>query len=667
MRLFIAEKPSLGSAIADGLSGPRHGVRGSRGLTHYFVGDDAVTWCIGHVYELFDPEEYDVAWAKWSLDALPLVPKVWRRRAKPEAREQIAAIRSLLAKASVVVHAGDPDREGQLLVDEVLEELGNRKPVRRLWLQATDQASVARALADLRDNASYRALRDSAEARSWGDWLVGMNATRRVTLAGRQAGADGVWSVGRVQTPTLALVVRRDQEVEAFRPKDFFTVTATVEGGGGRFACRWVPGEGLPVDEAGRVVDRALATAVVARLSGAQAAVTRFASKEKTEAQPLPFSLSQLQITCNRLFGMAAQETLEVAQRLYEAKLTSYPRTDCGYLPESQFGEAPAVLAELAVSYPSAVAKASTSVRSPAWNDAKLTAHHGIVPTGVVAPLEGRAALVYDLIVRRYLAQFYPPHRYQETHVELVSEGEKLAAKGRVEIASGWRELFARERSAADPGAEPLVVLPRLAVGDRCRCAEASVQSKKTTPPARHTEASLLAAMQTVHRLETDPRIRERLKETSGIGTPATQAGIIETLKRRGYLELRKKELISTPKGRQLISVLPAELKSAGLTALFEDMLEQISRGQASKADFLARQTAFITAFVRAPLPAAFRPAADLIACPFCGVGHLRKIRGKNGVFWGCSSYRDGCQATAPDAGGKPRLEGARAALRSAP
>jgi len=655
MRLFIAEKPSLGKAIAHCLPGQRQEHRGGKGATHITVGGDVVTWCFGHIYELLEPDEYDPAWEKWSLQSLPMIPTQWKRKPKSEAKEQIKVIKDLLKQCSEVVNAGDPDREGQLLVDEVLEELKCQKPVKRIWLNATDEKSVEKALKSLKDNAEFRPLKDSAEARSWGDWLVGMNATRKMTLLGRQAGLDGVLSVGRVQTPTLALIVQRDHTIENFKPKDYYVVYGTIVATGQKFRARWIPSEAVPLDESGRLLDKALADAVALKMSGKPAAVTKFDAKEKNEGQPLAFSLDKLQMECNKRFGLSAQQTLEIAQELYESKLASYPRTDSGYLPESQFSEAEGVLSGLSSLYPTEVEKADRSIRSQTWNDAKVTAHHGIIPTGVISELSGNKAKVYDLIVRRYLAQFYPPYKYLESSVDLSCEGEKLTARGRVALASGWKVLFQEEKAEEEDTSEKeeIVSLPRLQNGQTLECEKAETQAKKTTAPPRFTEATILQAMLNIHNFETDPEIKKRLKESAGIGTPATRATIIETLKKRGFVEEKKKSLISTDKGRQLISVLPLHMKSPGLTALFEQLLESVASGESTKESFLEKQTAFVTKFVNSELNGTLKASGPVHTCPECKKGSLRKRPGSNGVFWGCTTFPD-CKASFPDAKGKP-------------
>jgi DNA topoisomerase-3 len=651
MRLFIAEKPSLGEAIAQCLPGPKQKLKG-----YITAGDDdIVTWCFGHIYELLEPQEYNESWKEWKMSDLPLVPKEWKLKPKSDAKDQIKLIKDLIGRATEIVNAGDPDREGQLLVDEVLEELKCKKPVKRLLLPALDEKSVRTALLDIRDNRDFQNLKDSAQARSWGDWLVGMNATRKMTLLGRAAGMDGVLSVGRVQTPTLSLVVLRDQAIESFKPKDFYSVRAHFSSEGKDFSARWMPREDVAVDESGRVLDREVAEAVAAKLSGKEALVQKYEAKEKSEAQPLSLSLDKLQMECNRRFGLSAQETLDIAQKLYEAKLASYPPSDCGYLPESQHGDASHILEGLTAAYSNEIAIADITIKTATWNDKKVSAHHGIIPTGTISDLSGKARDVFDLIVRRYIAQFYPPHRYQESVIELSIEGERLNAKGRVPIILGWKSLFGPEVSieSDDNTKEETATLPELNEGQSLHCAKADLEAKKTSPPPRFTEASLLQAMLNIHLHETDPEIKKRLKETAGIGTPATRANIIETLKKRGFLEEKKKSVVSTDKARQLIGVLPNHMKSPGLTALFEELLESVATGQTTKESFLEKQTAFVTKFVQSDLNGKLKPSGPVHVCPECNKGNLRKRPGSKGAFWCCTSYPE-CKATFDDVKDRP-------------
>ena len=679
MRLFIAEKPSLGRAIAQYLPAPGSPV--GRPATHIAAGQDVVTWCFGHLLEMAEPEAYGPEYKRWAFDSLPILPAQWKLEPRKDAAAQIKAIRGLLKGCDEVVHAGDPDREGQLLVDELLEWLGNRKPVRRIWLAALDEASVRKALADLRDNRDYARLKTAAELRQRGDWLVGMNLTRAYTLAGRGQGDTGVLSVGRVQTPTLALVVNRCLAAEQFVPKDFYTVAAAIILPQGAFTACWKPGDGVPVDEEGRVVDRRHAEAARAKAEGRPAQVASYEAKEREQAPPLPYSLSGLQQAANKLYGLGAQAVLDTAQALYEAKAATYPRTDCPHLPESQWADARRVMAGLPAEYAALAAQADLARRSKAYDDKKITAHHAIVPTGQPpGNLDARQRQVYDLVVRAYLAQFFPPSRQRDVRVVLDLAGEVFEAAGTTPLEPGWKAVYSGQAGQANGGgaeaengeedrgagdgqansANPGQTLPQAKPGDTGVCQKADVVAKKTTPPARFTEGALIAAMTGIHRLVDDPDLKKRLKETDGIGTEATRAGIIETLKKRGFIAEKGRKLHDTPAGRALVQALPEQIKSPGLTGLFEQLLKGVEEGAVSPERFMQQQVAFVEKYVlhakSAASQAAPPGAPQAPACPACREGSLRRIKGKKGVFWGCTRYDDGCKATFVDRAGKPSI-----------
>lgn len=659
MRLFVAEKPSLGRAIAQYLPG-KAVPRGPAGKppTHLDCGDDVVTWCFGHLLEMAPPEAYGDHYRKWSFDGLPILPKQWRLVPKDTAKAQIKVIKDLLACADQVVNAGDPDREGQLLVDEILEHLVSCHPVKRIWLAALDEKSVRKALADLRDNADYQNLKASAVARQRGDWLVGMNLTRAYTLAGRKTGYDGVLSIGRVQTPTLALVVNRDLAIETFKSQNFFAVLATIAAADGSFSARWKPADIVPVDESGRVLDKTIADAVAGKVAGKSGEVIQYEASDKLQAVPLPYSLSTLQVAANKALGLGAQDVLDIAQALYEAKLTSYPRTDCTWLPESQHADAAQVLAGLPEEYADLIKQADTSLKSAAWNDKKIAAHHAIIPTGQKASLTGKQAQVYDMIVRAYLAQFFPPFAYRQTNILLDVAGEAFVASGKVPLAPGWKAVFGSAVEDEEEGDDKAdkQTLPALADGEAVSCESATVQQKKTTPPARFTEGTLISAMTNIHQLVEDPELKKRLKETAGIGTEATRAGILQTLKKRDFLVGKGKQIVSTDAGRILIQALPEKVKSPGLTGLFEQLLDGIASGEVSPEQFLGKQTEFVTKYVEdAKTSTLSLPASH--PCPVCKTGYLRRRKGARGDFWGCSAYPE-CKTSFDDKVGKPDLEG---------
>lgn len=660
MRLFIAEKPSLGRAIAQYL--PVKGIpQGGQGriVTHIVAGDDVVSWCFGHLLEMAEPDDYNAAYKRWSFNTLPIVPSDWRLLPRESAKVQINAIKLLLAKCDIVVHAGDPDREGQLLVDELLEHLGNTKPVQRIWLSALDESNVRKALANLKDNMSYANLKASAEARQRGDWLVGMNLTRAYTLAGQQGGYQGVLSIGRVQTPTLALVVNRDLSIENFNPRDFYAVVATIQAIDGNFIARWKPSEDVPVDESGRVIDQNIAEEIATKTTGKAGTVVSFVAAKKNQAAPLPFSLSTLQAMANKKLGLGAQEVVDIAQSLYESKLTTYPRTDCNYLPESQLVDAPKILASLPAEYEEFVKQADTSLKSVAWNDKKITAHHAIIPTGHRASLTGKQQQVFDLIVRAYLAQFFPPYTYCETSIVLNLEGETFTASGKVPLLPGWKIVYGamfEESTSGTKDKASAQTLPLVKKGELVECIDAKVEFKKTTPPARYTEGTLIQAMTNIHNLVDDPELKRRLKETAGIGTEATRAGIIETLKKRVFIVEKGKQIISTEAGRCLIAALPSSVKSPGLTGLFEQLLDGIAEGRFTMEQFLKKQSEFVTKFVNHAKTSDLG-LAPAYPCPVCKIGHLRRRTNNTGVIsWFCVRSQEGCTVMYQNKSGKPEL-----------
>lgn len=595
MRLFIAEKPSLARAIADALPGPHTKrpafIECGRG--------DVVAWCAGHILELAEPEEYAPECKAWRLEHLPIAPVEWRLAVT--ARELLQAIRSLLPKASRVVHAGDPDREGQLLVDEVLEFLGYKGPVDRLLISDLTPPAVRKALGELQPNAKFRGLYEAALARQRADWLFGINLTRLYTILGRAGGYDGVLSVGRVQTPLLGLIVRRDAEIEQFKPRPYYVVRATVRSAGGSFGCAWHAADGLTgvLDEEGRLVSREHAARIKAKISGQRGEVTSYAGEKRSEPPPLPYALAALQIDAGKRLGLGPKETLDACQALYEThRLVSYPRSDCAYLPEGQHEQAAAALAALAVNLPAlspAIREASPALRSRAWNDNKITAHHAIIPTLVKKPARELAPPergVYELIARRYLAQFYPPFEYFETKLEIAIEGERFRVSGRQAIADGWRRLvtpFADEEEKEEVDQESsTVALPALAQGEQVECADVKITERQTTPPKRFTDATLIQAMTGIARYVQDPKIKKLLRETDGIGTPATQAAIIQTLFERRFIEKRGRHVASTPIGRALVQSLPDVATRPDMTALWEAAMRRIADGQMPLGQFLA-------------------------------------------------------------------------------
>jgi DNA topoisomerase III len=582
MRLIIAEKPSLARAIAEALPGAARQQEGA-----LVAGDTTVTWCLGHLLEQAPPDAYDPSLKPWRRDRLPILPDPWRLVPRPKARGQLAVIRRLLKAAREVVHAGDPDREGQLLVQEVIEHLGWKGPVSRLLVSDLNRPAVVRSLARLEDNARYQPLYRAAQSRARADWLYGINLTRAWTLTGRLAGHDGVLSVGRVQTPVLGLVVRRDAEIRDFAPRPFFALWVDLAVARGALRAWWVPGEAHPRDDQGRLLAREPAATLAERLPGAEGRLVTLDSQDRRQAAPLPYSLSALQVDAARRLGLSAQAVLDTCQRLYERhRLITYPRSDCRYLPEEHLTSARATLEGACGGDETLrgwLTGADFTRRSRAWNDARVGAHHALAPTGKPADtkrLSRDEANVFRLIARNVLAQFYPALATREVKAAFTILGETFRARGQEILDAGWKPLFTT-RDEAPP-------LPPLTEGEACRVRATGVEDRETRPPDPFTDASLIKAMMTIARYVDDPAVKRTLREQDGLGTEATRAGIIETLIMRGYLVRRCKALRATRLGDALIASLPEAVGRPERTALWEQRLVAIAEQGDDPGPFLA-------------------------------------------------------------------------------
>lgn len=586
MRLIVAEKPSLARAIADALP-----VKATRREGYLEAGDTVVSWCLGHLLEQAPPERYDPRYKQWRLDDLPILPERWQLVPRSQARTQLAVLRKLIKSADSVVHAGDPDREGQLLVQEVLNHLGWRRDTQRLLVQDLNRPAVVKALGQLEDNRRYQPLFEAAEARSRADWLYGINLTRAWTLIGRQAGFDGLLSVGRVQTPVLGLVVRRDRDIAAFEPKPFYVLWADLRVASGSLRAWWQPGEQHPLDgscfdEQGRLLDPNPAQALTQHLMGAEGHLAQLEQKRKRQAAPLPYSLSSLQIDAARRHGLSAKRVLDVCQSLYERhQLITYPRSDCRYLPAAHHREAAKTLTNACrhdKELGSWVNRADFKLRSKAWDDAKVGAHHALAPTGRPADMDKLnrdEANLFRLIARNVLAQFYPALETFETQAIFDILGERFKAQGREILEPGWKPLFTTR--------DDVPTLPPLTRGESASVTDAGCEARETRPPEPFTDASLIKAMMNIARYVEDPAVKRTLRESDGLGTEATRASIIETLLTRGYLLRVGKAINATRTGHALIDSLPPAASRPERTALWEQRLSAIAENQDAPAPFL--------------------------------------------------------------------------------
>lgn len=595
MRLIVAEKPSLARAIAAAWPNATF----SRQEGYLAGGDVVVSWCLGHLLEQAAPDHYDPRYKRWNLHDLPIIPSTWQLEPRKQARSQLAVLRRLIKQATTIIHAGDPDREGQLLVQETLEYLGWKGPTQRLLVNDMNPAAIRKAIGQLRDNREFAALYAAAQTRARADWLYGINLSRAWTLTGQQAGHDGVLSVGRVQTPVLGLVARRDEQIERFTPVPYYVLSVTFATSGGPCTAFWQPQDmetlqaSQLADEQGRILDRRQIDALTPRLmEGSPGRVTQAERKPRRQPAPLPYSLSTLQVDAARRYGLRAQHTLDCCQALYERhKLVTYPRSDCRYLPMTFLHSAARDLAQ-AVEGNERLTNwqrgCDMNRHSRAFNDAKIGAHHALAPTGrspAGISLTQAEQQVYELIVRNVLAQFYPDLEFDE--LTLIFDAplddapvERFLARGRHIRVPGWKPLFSSSAEAPE--------LPRLTPGESVQIAEWQVDDRMTRPPEPFTDASILNAMTHIARYVDDARVRQTLRDTDGLGTEATRAGIIEMLVTRGLLVREGKAIRASRTGRALIAALPDDATRPERTALWEQRLTAIAEQKDAPAPFMA-------------------------------------------------------------------------------
>ncbi len=598
MRLFVAEKPSLARAIADILPKPHQ-----RGEGFIRCGEnDYVTWCVGHLLEQAEPDSYNPDYKQWRLEHLPIVPEKWQLVPRKEVAKQLKIVEKLIHQADILINAGDPDREGQLLVDEVFNyahlPIEKVEQIQRCLISDLNPSAVEKAVKKLQPNRDFIPLATSALARARADWLYGINMTRAYTIRGRQAGYNGVLSVGRVQTPVLGLIVRRDLEIEHFQPKDFFEVLAHIahdEKTEPNFTALWQPSKACEdyQDDDGRVLSKGLAENVVKRIYQQPAEITAYEDKREKETAPLPYSLSALQIDGAKRFGISAQEVLDTCQDLYEKhKIITYPRSDCRYLPNEHFADRTKVIQAIAThcsDYQNLPSTVNLEQKNRCWNDKKVEAHHAIIPTAKNRPvsLNLREQQIYQLIARQYLMQFCPDAEYRKSKITLTIAGGTFIAQARNLQIAGWKELIGKE-DEEEQVAPPLPVVKKRQI---LFCHQGEIVSKKTQPPKPFTDATLLSAMTGIARFVQDKELKKILRETDGLGTEATRAGIIELLFKRGFLVKKGKNIHSTETGRILIQALPDIATQPDMTAQWESQLTGISKKETNYQHFMWQLT----------------------------------------------------------------------------
>ena len=656
MIVCIAEKPSVAADIAK-IIGATHHHRVGRNAGYYEGNGYQVTWTFGHLCELKNPEEYSPYWKAWSLAALPMVPERFGIRLKEGVEEQFNVIEQLFAKAERIINCGDAGQEGELIQRWVMQKAGATCPVERLWISSMTEEAIREGFARLRPQSDYQGLYEAGLCRAIGDWLLGMNATRLYTLKygdnNRRRGAQPL-SIGRVQTPTLAMIVERQHEIQNFQPEPYWvlstiyrdvTFTARLEADDedDKPQNNDEPEGKSPANKSlskRGFTNREEAEAALKAIEGTPFTVQKVTQKKGTEAPPRLFDLTSLQVECNKKFGYGADLTLQLIQQLYENKFTTYPRVDTTYLPDDMYDRCPAILKGIRdyhvgrtqplTQWLEPLRHAPLRKSKKVFDNAKITDHHAIIPTGVLPQgLTDVQRNVYDLIVQRFVAVFYPDCRFATTTVDGEAAGIPFRASGKVIVDEGWRVLFPKANAAREGGANAASSSSSAAAGEGGAAPQAgnagsqrsddertlppftkgetgphtpTLTQKETTPPKPFTEATLLRAMETAGRNVDDEELREAMKE-NGIGRPSTRAAIIQTLYKRGYIRLQRKSLEATPTGVALIGLIQEELlKSAELTGIWENKLRQIEHHTYSAQQFMAELKQMVSELVHTVL-----------------------------------------------------------------
>ncbi|EIN6715970.1 DNA topoisomerase 3, partial [Campylobacter coli] len=662
MRLFIAEKPELGRAIAEGLDGNYKSGEG-----YIQKGDNIVTWAFGHILELAKPEEYDEKYKLWKLEDLPLPIKEFKYLPKKESKKQLKIICDLIHsdKITSIVNCGDADDEGQILVDEIIQYSKTSKPVFRVLINDLTPKAVKEEIAKIKPNADFKGMSERGFARSQADWIVGINLTRAYTIMARKNGYEGILSVGRVQTPILALIVNRDKEFENFKSINYYSLLGDFNINNNTIKAR------LKTED--KILDENLAKEIKESCENQNAKIN-LKIENKKEYPPLPYNLLVLQAECAKLFGFSPDKTLEITQILREKhKAITYNRSDCQYLPETMFEQAPNILNIIKENLNSndeiqaLIDSSDLTIKSKAFNDANISAHYGIIPTQnkISSQLTQDELVVYNLIAKRFIIQFFHPREYQTTTINLEVNQRIFTATQNKTTKSGFRSLWQNIDSEEEQenNENDINDLSILKNGDIAKCSLIQIEKKQTKPRPYYTMTTLLKDLNSVAKYVSDERIKKLLiekdkdkkGESGGIGTPATRSNHIKTLIEREYIEVSKdkKQIIkSTKKGRDLIKLSPKSLITPDMTALWFEQQKMIEISELRREQFLEEITKeVISEIQRIDKNQEFKILDNenkpKIQCPQCNKGFLQRIKSKNGNswWWGCSEFKQGCKA----------------------
>lgn len=646
--LVIAEKPSVARDIAKTLGVKEKG-------DGCLIGEKyVVSWAVGHLVTLAEPEAYDPSYKKWSFSTLPILPEEMKLTAIAKTRSQLKVLHSWMHNKEIeeIICATDSGREGELIFRYIYEITKCSKPFRRLWISSMTEEAILEGFSNLKDGQEYNLLYASAKCRSHADWLVGMNASRAYTLQ-----YDALLSIGRVQTPTLALIVEKQKEIDAFEAKDYFEVQADF----GLF-------QGIRIDEKEntKIEKKEDAEAIAKKVKGKKGQIQRLEKEEKKQPPPLLYDLTELQRECNKKFGYSAKKTLDIAQALYEKrKMITYPRTDSRYLSEDMKGKVKQTMkrladAEIFSPFAKKILETELSFTKRIMDQTKVTDHHAIIPTDGKVRMEQLSEeekKVFSLVAGRFLSVFYPYYIYETTKVYTNVEAETFLSKGTVILQEGWTAVekalipeTARKRKKSEQTEDQK--LPPLAEGDSAEVKDAAVLQKKTKAPPPYTESSLLSAMENAGRFVEDEALKEQMKD-SGLGTPATRAAIIERLLTVGYIVRKGKNLLPTEKGKKLIAIVPEEMRSPQTTGKWEKGLTSISKGKMTEARFMESIRKYVCFLVEdakknkkdimfdaEPNRGRKNGKRGLGKCPVCKKGDILE----NSRSFFCSEWKRGCK-----------------------
>ncbi|MDG5855462.1 DNA topoisomerase III [Clostridium beijerinckii] len=633
--LVLAEKPSVGRDLAKVLKCNQN--KGS-----YIEGSKyIVTWAMGHLVGLMDPEGYDNKYKEWKMETLPMLPKHMKLTVLKKTGRQYNEVKKQLLRNDVsdIVIATDAGREGELVARWILEKSGVKKPLKRLWISSQTEKAILDGFRNLKPGAAYENLYKAAVCRAEADWLVGLNVTRALTCK-----YNAQLSAGRVQSPTLSMIVLREDEIRNFKPKTYYTLEGKTKG----FNLAWVN-----KDNNSRIFDEEFANKIASKLKNSEGKIVNINEANKKKFSPALYDLTELQRDANKIWGYSAKQTLNIMQRLYENyKILTYPRTDSRYITTDIVATIPDRLKAISIGEYRIVAeellKGKIIGNKSFVDNSKVSDHHAIIPTEQkpnLALLSSEERKIYDLVVKRFLSVMLPPFEYIQTTIEAEVQGEKLVAKGKVIKAKGWKKLYDRLEEDSDEEEIKEQVLPTVSIGDNIRVESVNIKKGETKPPARFTEATLLSAMESPHKyINVSKEAAKTLGETGGLGTVATRADIIEKLFNSFVIEKKGKEIIPTSKGKQLMELVPKDLKSPLLTAKWESQLDEISKGKRDDHSFIKEMKNYSVALVEDVKGTNNKFVHDNKTgkkCPNCGK-YLLEVKGKNGVMNVCQDRECG-------------------------